>query len=204
MIVIIDYGMGNLRSIYKALNRLEIEAKISANFHDIEAAGRLILPGVGHFGRGMQNLRDMGLLEILTRKVIEEKTPILGICLGMQLFCKGSEEGASEGLGWLNAETVRFDVQDKNQYKIPHIGWNSLAFRKEQPLFSGLQNRDLFYFVHSYHLVCHEDEDVLSSTTYDYPFVSAVQKDNIFGTQFHPEKSRKIGLLILKNFSERA
>ena len=202
MIVIIDYGMGNLRSIYKALNRLEIEAMISANVHDIEAAERLILPGVGHFGRGMQNLRDMGLLEILTRKVIEEKTPILGICLGMQLFCKGSEEGASEGLGWLNAETVRFDVQDKNQYKIPHIGWNSLAFRKEQPLFSGLQNRDLFYFVHSYHLVCHEEDNVLSSTTYDYPFVSAVQKDNILGTQFHPEKSHKIGLGILKNFAE--
>ncbi len=202
MIVIIDYGMGNLRSIYKALKRLEIEAKISANVHDIEAAERLILPGVGHFGRGMQNLRDMGVLEVLTRKVIEEKTPILGICLGMQLFCKSSEEGASEGLGWLNAETVRFDVQDKNQYTIPHIGWNSLAFRKEQPLFSGLQNRDLFYFVHSYHLVCHEDENVLSSTTYDYPFVSAVQKDNIFGTQFHPEKSHKIGLGILKNFAE--
>lgn len=202
MIVIIDYGMGNLRSIYKALKRLEIEAKISANVHDIEAADRLILPGVGHFGRGMQNLRDMGLLEVLTRKVIEEKTPILGICLGMQLFCKSSEEGASEGLGWLNAKTVRFDVQDKSQYKVPHVGWNSLAFRKEQPLFSGLQNQDLFYFVHSYHLVCHEDENVLSSTTYDYPFVSAVQKDNIFGTQFHPEKSRRIGLRILRNFSE--
>ena len=202
MIIIIDYGMGNLRSIYKALKRLEIEAKISANVHDIEAADRLILPGVGHFGRGMQNLRDMGLLEVLTRKVIEEKTPILGICLGMQLFCKSSEEGGSEGLGWLNAETVRFDVQDKSQYKVPHVGWNSLAFRKEQPLFSGLQNQDLFYFVHSYHLVCHEDENVLSSTTYDYPFVSAVQKDNIFGTQFHPEKSRRIGLRILRNFSE--
>ena len=203
MIVIVDYGMGNLRSIYKALNRLDIEAKISANVHDIEAAGKLILPGVGHFGRGMQNLRERGMIDPLTRKVLKEKTPILGICLGMQLFCKSSEEGASEGLGWLNAETVRFDVQDKRQYKIPHIGWNSLAFRKEQPLFSGLQNRDLFYFVHSYHLVCHEDENVLSSTTYDYPFVSAVQKDNIVGTQFHPEKSRRIGLRILKNFSER-
>jgi len=202
MIVIIDYGMGNLRSIYKALNRLEIEAKISGNVEEIEGAAKLILPGVGHFGRGMQNLREIGLIDILSRKVLKEKTPILGICLGMQLFCKSSEEGASEGLGWLNAETVRFDVQDKSQYKIPHIGWNSLEFRREQPLFSGLQNQDLFYFVHSYHLVCHEEDNVLSSTTYDYPFVSAVQKDNILGTQFHPEKSHKIGLGILKNFAE--
>lgn len=203
MIVIVDYGMGNLRSIYKALNRLDIEAKISANVHDIEAAGKLILPGVGHFGRGMENLRERGMIDLLTRKVLKEKTPILGICLGMQLFCKSSEEGGGDGLAWLDAETVRFEVQDRIQYKIPHIGWNSLEFRKEQPLFSGLQNRDRFYFVHSYHLVCHEEDNVLSSTTYDYPFVSAVQKDNIFGTQFHPEKSRRIGLRILKNFSER-
>lgn len=203
MIIIVDYGMGNLRSVHKALNRLEIESKISSKPEDIVAAEKLILPGVGHFGRGMQNITEMGLFEVLTEKVVNQGTPILGICLGMQLFCRQSEEGDIEGLGWLDAETVRFTVSDKIEYKIPHIGWNSLEIEREHPLFFESQQDDHFYFVHSYHVVCNDKKDVLSLTCYDYQFVSAVQRENILGTQFHPEKSRRIGLKVLKNFSER-
>ena len=201
MIVIIDYGMGNLKSIQKAFERLEIESKISADLAEIKQASKLILPGVGHFAQAMQHIHKMNLLEVLNEKVLQQKTPILGICLGMQLLCNFSEEGDVEGLSWLNAKTVRFRVQDKIKYKIPHIGWNSIKIQKDNPLFAGLGESGLFYFVHSYHVVCEDQSDVLSSSLYDYNFTSAVQRDNIYGTQFHPEKSRKIGMRILKNFA---
>lgn len=204
MMVVIDYGMGNLKSISKAFNRLGIETIISSEVEEITRATKLILPGVGHFARGMKNLTDRGLTEILTRKVVQEKTPILGICLGMQLFCNSSEEGPAEGLGWLNAETVRFNVANEIKYKVPHVGWNSLRREHDDPVLGGVQEGGHFYFVHSYHVRCHDEENVLSYTHYEYEFVSAVRKENIFGTQFHPEKSQARGLQILKNFAENA
>lgn len=202
MIVIVDYGMGNLRSIQKTFERLEIPSKISGEAATIAQAGKLVLPGVGHFGRGMQNIRELGLLEVLNQKARVDRTPILGICLGMQLFCRRSDEGDAEGLGWLDAETVRFEVSDPIRYKIPHIGWNSLNIEKENSLFAGVEASDLVYFVHSYHVVSHASADALSTTTYDYDFVSAVQLDNLYGTQFHPEKSHKVGQKMLRNFAE--
>lgn len=194
--------MGNLRSIQKTFERLEIPSMISGEAATIAQAGKLVLPGVGHFARGMQNIRELGLLEILNRKTRIDRTPILGICLGMQLFCRRSDEGDSEGLGWIDSETVRFEVSDTIRFKVPHIGWNSLNIMKENSLFAGVEASDLVYFLHSYHVVGHEPADVLSTTNYDYDFVSAVQRDNLYGTQFHPEKSHKVGQKMLRNFAE--
>lgn len=198
MIVIIDYGLGNLRSVLNKLNRLRVNAIISSKVEDIKNATKLILPGVGHFAMGMKNLREYGLINILNDKVLVEKVPILGICLGMQLLSEFSEEGATEGLRWIKAKTIRFNLN--NGYKIPHMGWNSLDKRKDSILLNNINNDELFYFVHSYHLKCENEKDVLATTEYGTIFISAIQKDNIFGTQFHPEKSHDAGSLILNNF----
>lgn len=201
MIAIIDYGMGNLRSVHKALQRLNIESIITRNVKEIQSADKLILPGVGHFGNGMRKLKDYNLLDILNQKVLKDKTPILGICLGMQLFGNSSEEGNIKGLGWLNAISVKFNIKDKLKYKIPHMGWNSIEIKNKNPLLSGIANYDEFYFVHSYHMMCENSGDILTTTDYEYVFVSSLQHENIFGTQFHPEKSHKKGLQILENFA---
>jgi glutamine amidotransferase len=145
----------------------------------------------------------MGLIEVLCKKVIVEKTPILGICLGMQLFTKKSEEGNAEGLGWIDAQTVKFQYEENKLIKIPHIGWNSVILQKDCPIFYEVDTKELFYFVHSYHVKCKDAANVISKTEYGVTFVSSVQKDNILGVQFHPEKSHKNGLKILKNFSDR-
>ncbi len=201
MIVIIDYGMGNLRSIGKAFERLNIKSIISSKKEDIEKADKLILPGVGHFGNGMRNLHDLDIIETLFKKVTIDKVPILGICLGLQLFTKFSEEGNVKGLGLIDGETIRFDFKDKiDNLKIPHMGWNSIQIKKENKLVESARE-ELFYFVHSYHIICHDKNDILTSTTYGYEFTSGIQKDNIYGTQFHPEKSHSTGLKILQNFS---
>lgn len=200
-IVIIDYGMGNLRSIEKNLIRSGFTPIISYDPDVISKADKLILPGVGQFANGMKNLYDRKLVDLINNKVQKEKTPILGICLGMQLFCKSSEEGNAEGLGWLDAETVRFMVSDKQKHKIPHMGWNSIIPVKESNLLFGISSTDLFYFVHSYHIICSNKENILTSTKYDYEFTSSVVKDNIYGVQFHPEKSHKQGMQMLKNFA---
>ncbi len=197
MIVIIDYGMGNLHSVYKALKRLNAEVIISSSPNNIEKADKLILPGVGHFKRGMENLKSLNLIEILNKKVLEDKTPILGICLGIQLFTKHSQEGDFPGLSWIDANTVKFN---SDSLKIPHMGWNSINIKKNNSLFSDLNQEGQFYFVHSYHVVP-EDRSIISSTTkYGIEFVSSISKENIFGVQFHPEKSHSSGLQILKNF----
>ncbi len=202
MIVIVDYGMGNLGSVLKALKRLNIESKISTNADDIEKASKLILPGVGQFANGILRLKELGYIEILNKKVLKDKTPILGICLGMQLFAKSSEEGNVDGLGWINAEVVRFRIEDKYKWKVPHMGWNSISIEKDCNILNGVSQDELFYFVHSYHIKCNDNTDILTSTDYSYRFTSAVQKDNIFGTQFHPEKSHDQGMQILANFAK--
>lgn len=202
MIVIIDYGMGNLRSVYNKFKRLGVNCIISSKHEDIESAEKLILPGVGHFRYGMENLQKLDLITLLIKKVIDEKTPILGICLGTQLFCSHSEEGNCVGLGWLDAEVVKFKVSDTLKYKVPHMGWNDVKVLQTNSIDRVINTDDKFYFVHSYHLRCNNPSDVWMTTEYDYEFVSAVHKDNIYGTQFHPEKSHDAGYELLKKFAE--
>lgn len=199
-IVIVDYGMGNLRSILKVFHKLEIKAVISSQPDDIQRACRIILPGVGHFAVGMKNLRDIGLIDVLNHAVLVKKKPVLGICLGMQLLTNKSEEGHVNGLGWIEAETVKFISAGKDSPRIPHMGWNSLKIRKQSCLMQGLGPDSLFYFVHSYHVQCQRDNDVLSTTHYGITFTSSVERENIFGTQFHPEKSHTNGIRLLENF----
>lgn len=201
MIVIIDYGMGNLLSVYKAFERLRVEVLISSSKKDISIADKLILPGVGHFATGMDKLIEYGLLDILNLKVKVEKTPILGICLGMQLLGNRSEEGNAKGLGWVSANTIRFNSKNKKKFKVPHIGWNSISKKKESLLLTGINSTESFYFVHSYYMVCNNMSDILAISDYETEFTSAVQHENIYGTQFHPEKSHSPGLQILKNFA---
>ena len=201
-IIIIDYYMGNLRSILNKLNRIGYNAVVTNNADIIKKADKIILPGVGHFQKAMENLKQLQLLEVLNEAVIIKKIPILGICLGMQLMAKFSEEGDVNGLGWFDADVVRFRVSDHLKYKVPHIGWNNAIAEKDSPLFKGKSAEAMYYFVHSYHMRCNLKEDILANTEYDYTFTSAVQKNNIFGTQFHPEKSHDDGEKLLRNFVE--
>lgn len=202
MIVVVDYGMCNLRSVYNKLKRMGCEVEISADPKVISRAEKIILPGVGHFKNGMNLLKEYGLIEPLNRKVLEEKTPILGICLGVQLFTKNSEEGNCGGLGWIDAETIKFNIPEnqKTRLKVPHIGWNSVTQTKDSALFKDIDPEELFYFVHSYHLKSMDGAAVLGTTKYSYDFVSCVEQGNIFGTQFHPEKSQDAGFQLFKNF----
>ena len=204
LITIVDYGMGNLLSVKKKLDRLNQNTKVSADPKEILAAGKIILPGVGHFQNAMKNLHELGLYDALNEAVLEKKTPVFGICLGMQLMANHSEEGDTKGLGWIDAEVVKFNVKDKLIYKIPHTGWNQIESRKESKLMAGIPEQSEFYFVHSYHLKLNEgSSDALHVTDYEYPFVSAIEKGNILGVQYHPEKSHETGEMMLKNFIEK-
>lgn len=203
-IVIIDYGMGNLRSVQKKFDRLNAPVRLSADPAVIAQADKLVLPGVGHFASGMRRLKESGIEEVLSRKVLIERTPILGICLGMQLMARWSEEGDTGGLGWFDADVVRFTVSNRLTYKVPHMGWNTAEPARPSGLFGQVPPKALFYFVHSYHMVCRQPQDVLAMTTYDYPFVSVIQKGHIYGTQFHPEKSHDWGEQLIANFIKAA
>ena len=203
MITIVDYGLGNIKSITNMLKYLNIESKVTNSADDIKNAERLILPGVGSFDAGMRGLHATGYIDALNHKVLSEKTPILGICLGMQLFCKSSTEGENPGLGWIDARSIRFfsNVVNDNKYKVPHMGWNEVQVVRESFL-SGLYRNPLkFYFVHSYHLVCEDISASIGVANYGYDFTCAVQKDNIYGVQFHPEKSHRYGLALLERFN---
>ncbi len=200
--LIIDYGMGNLRSVFNKFQKMGIDCLISSDEEDIRKADKLILPGVGHFKSGMQNLERLHLIDLLYKKVMIEKTPIFGICLGTQLFCRFSEEGNCKGLGWIDADVKKFQVINKLKYKVPHMGWNNVTIKKDNFLSNGIDRNDGFYFVHSYHLICNNTDDVWMTTEYEYEFVSAIQSENIYGTQFHPEKSHNNGFELLKKFAE--
>ena len=204
MVVIIDYGLGNLGSIKNMLKKIGVEAEITNDLEKINSASKLILPGVGAFDNGMQNLNENGFIEVLNKKVIQNKTPILGICLGMQLMTKGSEEGILKGLGWIDAETIKFNFgENKDRLTIPHMGWEYVSLQKESKLFENMFEEPRFYFVHSYYVKANFEKDVLLKTNYATDFVSGFEKENIVGVQFHPEKSHKFGKQLLKNFIEK-
>lgn len=203
MIALVDYGMGNIGSIVNMLKRIGagVCVCVAQDSAALLAADKYILPGVGAFDRAMRNLRDRGLDGVLTEQVVARKKPVLGICLGMQLMSASSEEGSESGLGWIDAATRRFSFPLDGACKIPHMGWNTLSAGKESALFASLDGESRFYFVHSYHVVCNDPGDVLATTRHGYDFVSALQRGNIMGVQFHPEKSHRFGMAVLKNFT---
>ncbi len=203
MIVIIDYGMGNIGSIANMLKKVGAEPIVSSNIGIIERADKLILPGVGAFDHGMRRLAEMGLISVLNRKVIDQKTPILGLCLGMQLFTRSSEEGSLPGLAWFDAVTIKFRFETTDcGLKTPHMGWNTISFVHRNGIWTDMYPEARFYFVHSYHVVCHRQEDVNTTTHYGYDFASSITKGNIRGMQFHPEKSHKYGMRLFESFLE--
>ena len=201
MIVIIDYGMGNLKNVYNALKYLNIPSKISNEISEIKASDKLILPGVGAFNKAMYNLNDMGLTDVIKDKV-NKGTPLLGICLGMQMiFEKGYENGECDGLGFIDGQVKILEPKEK--VKIPHIGWNRLEYNNQNDLSKGLEEDSFVYYVHSYAATNVKDENLIGFSNYGGIKVpSIVCNDNIYGTQFHPEKSGEVGLRILKNFGE--
>jgi glutamine amidotransferase len=201
MITIIDYGMGNLGSIRNMLKKIGHDSQVTADAAVIETAEKLLLPGVGAFDAGMDNLARSGLVPLLNRRVLENHVPVLGICLGMQLMTRRSEEGTREGLGWIDAEAVRFQHTDPT-LKVPHMGWNLVHRTRAATLTDGLPEEPRFYFVHSYLVRCHRDEDVLLRTHYGVDFDSGFQHRNVWGVQFHPEKSHRFGMQLLRNFAE--
>ena len=195
--------MGNIGSIAKKIKRIGFEPVIATCKEEISTASKIILPGVGHFAKGVENLKKMNLWDTLNEKVLINKTPILGICLGMQLMTQNSEEGNSKGLGWFNAEVKRFRIIEKYKYKVPHTGWNTFNFKKDDKIMNGIKEVDEFYFVHSYYVQCNDENEILTNTKYENEFVSAIKKDNILGVQFHPEKSLDAGEILIKNFLEK-
>jgi glutamine amidotransferase len=256
MLVIVDYHMGNLHSVKKKLDFLKVDSVISSDPAVILSASKLILPGVGHFGQAMENLRKLNLIDALNEAVLVKKTPILGICLGMQLMARESREarvrgerleldarvrnerleleartedaergisggverssrcaelvevsgversssGVEMGLGWFDAEVVKFTFEDTLRFKVPHTGWNTISIEKESPLMKDIPKNSEFYFVHSYYMKANNPSDVLNYTDYGTRFASAISKDNIFGCQYHPEKSHDVGLQLIRNF----
>ena len=197
-IVIIDYGMGNLRNVQRGFERIGLEAKLTRNQKEIQRASAIVLPGVGAFKDCMINLEKYGLVESLLRS-IEKGKPYLGICLGLQILFSESEEfGSHKGLGLIKGRVVKFKPDP--EHKVPHMGWNTVEIEREVPILKGIVSSDFFYFVHSYYVIPEEKQWISSFTTYGIPFVSSIWKENIFATQFHPEKSQHNGLRILENF----
>lgn len=198
-VVVLDYGMGNLDSVVRAIEMCRGNPLVSNQKEDIDHATHIILPGVGAFADGMENLKNLDLECLLWEKVIKGKTPFLGVCLGMQLLAtKGWEGGKTKGLGWIEGEVVKFSPT--NGEKVPHVGWNEVHFKKSVPLFEKIPSGRDFYFVHSYYFRCDQQEHILTTTPYCGDFASAICKLNIYGVQFHPEKSQQLGLQVIKNF----
>ena len=200
MITIIDYGMGNLGSVYNMFKKIGVESKISSDLDEIRIATKLLLPGVGSFDKAMQRINTSKIKEVLDFKVLTEQTPILGICLGMQLLTNCSEEGIEKGLGYINASAKKFVFND-NKMKVPHMGWNLVHKSTNSKLTHGFTQESRFYFVHSFYVEVENQDNSILKTTYGLEFDSAIQHKNIYGAQFHPEKSHKFGMKLLENFS---
>ncbi|MFH2106792.1 MAG: imidazole glycerol phosphate synthase subunit HisH [Candidatus Micrarchaeota archaeon] len=199
---IIDYGMGNAQSVINAIESINHRAILTNRMEEIQNADRIILPGVGAFPKAMDNLKRLGLLKILKEEVREKKKPFLGICLGMQLLAKkGYEVAPTAGLGWIDAEVKRFEFTDK-KFKIPHMGWDDVTCNTKSNMFMGASEKQTFYFVHSYYVDCNDKKIVVGECDYGIKFTAAIEQENIFGAQFHPEKSQKDGLDLLKRFVE--
>lgn len=200
MIAILNYGIGNLKSIYNMFKKVGVESIITSDIETIKKADKYLLPGVGSFNHGMKSLKEAPFFKILEEEVLETRKPILGICLGMQLLTNSSEEGKEKGLGWIDAQTVKFDLEDKC-LSIPHMGWNRTNPMNTNDIFKNLED-NRFYFVHSYHVVCNNSNNLLATAHYGEKFTCSIHNDNIYGVQFHPEKSHKFGMQLLKNFGE--
>jgi glutamine amidotransferase len=201
MIAIIDLGIGNISSIGNIIKKTEGDFFICRNHKELSKAEKIIIPGVGSFDHGVNGLSKGHWIDALNESVLIEKKKVLGICLGMQLMCKHSAEGKLDGLCWIDADVRRFDFKNvEGTLKIPHMGWNTVSLEKNSDLISLSQEEKRFYFVHSYHVVCHDSQDILATSYYGYDFTSAFNKDNIYGVQFHPEKSHRFGMELMKNF----
>jgi glutamine amidotransferase len=202
MIAIVDCGIGNVGSVLNMFRKIGAPAVVSGDPGVVAEAEKLVFPGVGAFENGMTRLRASGLIPVLERRVLQEKTPMLGICVGLQLFTRGSEEGGGPGLGWLPAKTVRFrfNGSEPGSLKVPHMGWNTVHAAKNEG-WPSLSGDPRFYFVHSYHLECDQAADVLATTRYGYEFAVAVRRENLAGVQFHPEKSHRFGMALLRDFA---
>ena len=201
MITIIDYGMGNLGSIANMLKKIGVESLITSDVKLISDAGKIILPGVGSYARAMENLYNLDLVSVI-RKKAEEGTPLLGICLGMQLLSTHSEEGNANGLNIVPGRVIKFHLPE--EYKVPHMGWNLIKYNKTSPLFKNFSNLEevRYYFVHSYHFQPENKSYELATAAYGLEFTCGIQNKNVFGVQFHPEKSHRFGMELLKNFSD--
>lgn len=203
MITIIDYGLGNINAIVNAYKAVNIETRIATCAEDLNGVEHIILPGVGHFDHAMHLLNRSGMKDKLDNLVLNEKIPVLGICVGMQILGKFSEEGIEKGLAYVNAEVKKFDISKLNHdTKIPHMGWNNVSQVDGNPLFKNIDQHGSFYFLHSYHVNCIDKDNIISVTDYEGQFTSAFRKNNIYGVQFHPEKSHRNGELLLYNFAK--
>jgi imidazole glycerol-phosphate synthase subunit HisH len=198
MVVIVDYGIGNLMAIHNIIKKIGGAAVISSDPRVISSAEKIVLPGVGSFDYCAGQLAARNLIPVLEEEVLNKKKIILGLCVGAQLMTEKSEEGNAEGLGWVKANTVKFD--ETKVPVIPHMGWTDIAFTKESPLGRGFEKEARFYFVHSYHFLFHEAGQVLATAKFEYEFACAFQDNNIFGVQFHPEKSHRFGMKLFENF----
>jgi glutamine amidotransferase len=201
MIALIDYGMGNLYSVKRALEKLGFQTEITNDLIILKQASKIILPGVGHFGKAMDELNRRDLILPLNDLVKDQNIPVLGICLGMQLMTSGSEEGSCEGLNWFSCKTERLKATDKTRFKVPHIGWNTIDFQEGNTLLNNIPMGSEMYFVHSYGVIQALEEETLTTTCYETTFVSGLKKEHIFGVQFHPEKSHDLGQKMLYNFA---
>ena len=203
MIKIVDYGLGNVQAFLNIYKRQNIEASIARTEADLREASRIILPGVGAFDHAMELLQQSGMREILDELVLSHSIPVLGICVGMQILAEFSEEGQMKGLGWIPGSIRKLKGNDKRQnLRLPHMGWNDLKLLRPSKLFAGLEKDARFYFLHSYYFECDSKDSALAEAEYGMRFICVVQSGNIFGVQFHPEKSHQYGTLLLRNFAE--
>lgn len=200
MIVIVDHGMGNLGSVHNMLRKIGAESVRSADPETVRRADKLVLAGIGAFDGAAERLAELGLVDLLNDLVLDKKVPVLGVCLGMQLMARSSEEGRQTGLGWLDADVRRFSFPAGMSLPVPHMGWEVVAPTRPSPLFAPGDGQVRFYFSHAYHLVCHDAGDVAATATYGYEFAAAVHRGNILGTQFHPEKSHVFGAEVYRRF----